>query len=160
MEIVKRSDDMKGFVLFLRRWDGRAPLLLVRTKPASRQGLRESRRNPDPLRYPRLHPTRCQASRQAVAFESGFLSGRFVAGRRHRLDHWPRSAGAGSATGITSDRHRPGGLMRTAIQAARDVGPTNYNCYERRDEAVDQFYDERPEGRTHDDGDCEYKDVP
>jgi hypothetical protein len=50
--------------------------------------------------------------------------------------------------------------MRTAIQAARDVGPTNYNCYERRDEVFDQCCDERPEGRTHDDGDCEIKDVP
>jgi transposase-like protein len=62
--------------------------------------------------------------------------------------------------GKKSDRHRPGGLMRTAIQAARDVGPTNYNCYERRDEVFDQCCDERPEGRTHDDGDCEIKDVP
>jgi transposase len=41
IEIVKRSDDMKGFVVLPRRWVGRAHLLLVRTKPASRQRLRE-----------------------------------------------------------------------------------------------------------------------
>jgi hypothetical protein len=34
MEIVKRSDDMKGFVVL--PLDGRAHLLLVRPKPASR----------------------------------------------------------------------------------------------------------------------------
>jgi hypothetical protein len=34
----------------------------------ARPGIRESHRNPGHLRYPRQHPTRCQASRQAVAF--------------------------------------------------------------------------------------------
>jgi hypothetical protein len=36
MEIVKRRDDMKGFVVLPRRWGGRAHLLLVRTQPAPR----------------------------------------------------------------------------------------------------------------------------
>jgi transposase len=55
LEIVKRSDDMKGFVVLPRRWGGRAHLLLVRPQPASRQGLREPCRNPGHLRHPRLH---------------------------------------------------------------------------------------------------------
>ena len=43
-EIVKRSDDMKDFVILPRR-GGRADRLLVRTKPGSGQGLREPCRN-------------------------------------------------------------------------------------------------------------------
>jgi hypothetical protein len=50
MEIVKRSDD----------------LLLVRPQSASRQGLREPRRNLGHLRYPRLYPAGPQAARQGV----------------------------------------------------------------------------------------------
>ena len=72
MEIVKRSDDMKGFVVLPRRC-GRAHLLLVRPKPASRQGLREPCRNPGHLRYPRLHPTGPQAARQGVVRDDGGL---------------------------------------------------------------------------------------
>jgi transposase len=67
-EIVKRSDDMKGFIVLPRRWAGRAHLLLVRPKPASRQGLRKPRRNPGYLRHPRFHPARAQAPRQDVSF--------------------------------------------------------------------------------------------
>jgi transposase len=51
MEIVKRSDDMKGFVVLPRRWVVERTLL-VRTQPASRQGLRKPYRNPGHLRYP------------------------------------------------------------------------------------------------------------
>jgi hypothetical protein len=38
MEFVGRSNDMRGFAVLPRRW---VVLLLVRTKPASRQGLRD-----------------------------------------------------------------------------------------------------------------------
>ena len=41
-------------------------LLLVRPQSASRQGLREPRRNPSHLRYPRLYPPCPQAARQGV----------------------------------------------------------------------------------------------
>jgi hypothetical protein len=36
-EIVRRSDDMKGFTILPRRWVGRAHLFLVRMKPATRK---------------------------------------------------------------------------------------------------------------------------
>jgi len=55
MEIVKRSDDMKGFVVLPRRWFVERTLL-VRTQPASRQGFRESCGNSGHLRDPRFHP--------------------------------------------------------------------------------------------------------
>ena len=45
MEIVKRSDDTKGFRRPAAPRGGRAHLLLVRAKPASRQGFREPRGN-------------------------------------------------------------------------------------------------------------------
>src|SRR5712691_3505375 len=49
IEIVNRSDNIKGFVVL----GSRAHLLLVGTKPASRQGFREPRGNPGHLRHPR-----------------------------------------------------------------------------------------------------------
>ena len=59
-----------GFVVLPRRWGGRARFLLVRTQPASRQGLREPCRNPGQLRYPRLDPagpqTACQSGRREL----------------------------------------------------------------------------------------------
>jgi len=67
IEIVKRSDDMKGFVVLPRRWV-RAHLLLVRSKPSSCKGLREPRPNPRNLRHPRSNPTRDQAARKDVGF--------------------------------------------------------------------------------------------
>jgi len=69
VEIVKRSDDMKGFVVLPRRWVVERTLLLVRPKPASRQGLREPCRNPGHLRYPRLHPASPQAAGQGAGRE-------------------------------------------------------------------------------------------
>jgi transposase len=65
MEIVKRSDDMKGFVVLPRRW------VVERTfswfgRNRRFEGLREPCRNPGHLRYPRLHPTGPQAARQGV----------------------------------------------------------------------------------------------
>jgi transposase len=70
MEIVKRSDDMKGFVVLPRRWVVERTLL-VRTQPASRQG--KPYRNPGHLRYPRLHPAGPQAARQGVGSDDGGL---------------------------------------------------------------------------------------
>jgi transposase len=70
MEIVKRNDDMEGFVV-PRRW------VVERTfswpKPASCQRLREPCRNPGHLRCPRLHPTGPQAARQGVGRDGGGL---------------------------------------------------------------------------------------
>jgi len=66
LEIVKRTDDMKGFVVLPRRWV--VERLLVRTKPASRQGLRDPRRHPRRLRYPRGYSVRPQATRPSVGF--------------------------------------------------------------------------------------------
>ena len=62
MEIVKRSDDMKGFVVLPRRW----VLLLVRAQPAARQGFREPPGTPGHLRYPRFDPACPQAACQSV----------------------------------------------------------------------------------------------
>ena len=73
MEIVKRSDDMKGFVVSAAPLGCRAPFLLVRTQPASRQGLRKPYRNPGHLRYPRLHSAGPQAARQGVGPDDGGL---------------------------------------------------------------------------------------
>src|SRR6266481_6102403 len=52
---------------------GRAHLLLVRTKPASRQGLRKPCRNPGYLLYPRLNPAGPQKARQGVGPDNGGL---------------------------------------------------------------------------------------
>ena len=57
---------MKGFVVSAAPLGCRAPFLLVRTLPASRQGLRKPYRNPGHLRYPRLHSAGPQAARQGV----------------------------------------------------------------------------------------------
>jgi hypothetical protein len=73
MEIVRRSDDMKGFVVSAAPLGCRAPFLLVRTQPASRQGLRKPYRNPGHLRYPRLHSAGPQAARQGVGPDDGGL---------------------------------------------------------------------------------------
>ena len=65
LEIVKRRDDMKGFVVLPRRW------VVERTFPDSAAigvSPRTSRtcRNPSHLRYPRLYPPCPQAARQRV----------------------------------------------------------------------------------------------
>ena len=52
MEIVKRSDDMKGFVVLPPRWVVERTFSLVRTKRAPGQRFREPRRNPGHLRDP------------------------------------------------------------------------------------------------------------
>jgi transposase len=65
LEIVKRDDDTKGFVVLPRRW------VVERTfswfvQPASRQGLRETCQNPGCLRCPRLHSACSQAACQGA----------------------------------------------------------------------------------------------
>ena len=67
LEIVKRSDDMKGFVVLPRRWVVEH-LLLVRPQSPPREGFREPLRIPPRLRHARLHPDRNQASRAVVVF--------------------------------------------------------------------------------------------
>jgi len=64
---------MKGFVVSAAPLGCRAPFLLVRTQPASRQGLRKPYRNPGHLRYPRLHSAGPQAARQGVGPDDGGL---------------------------------------------------------------------------------------
>jgi len=67
LEIVKRSDDMKDFVV-LPPLGGGTNLLLVRPQSPPRQGFREPRRIPPRLRHARLHPDRNQAPRAEVVF--------------------------------------------------------------------------------------------
>ena len=50
LEIVKRSDDTKGFVVLPRRWVVERTFSWFRPQPPSGQGLREPRRNPRRLR--------------------------------------------------------------------------------------------------------------
>ena len=57
--IVKRSDDMSGFVV--------PPL--VRQKSSPGQGLRKPRRDPGHLRNHRLHPACCKAAGQGLGRE-------------------------------------------------------------------------------------------
>jgi transposase len=71
IEVVKRSDDMKGFVLLPRRWVVRENLLMVRPQPPPRQGLGKPRNDASRFRPSRLDPDRHQKTRAVVAFESG-----------------------------------------------------------------------------------------
>jgi transposase len=66
MEIVKRSDDMKGFAVLPRRWVVERTFSWVRAQPASHQGLREPRGNPSHFRHSRLHPARSLAAGRDV----------------------------------------------------------------------------------------------
>src|SRR6478672_6715271 len=66
MPIVKRSDDMKGFVVLPRRW------VVERTFSwfGRNRRLAEDLENPGHLRYPRLHPACPQAACQGVGLNS------------------------------------------------------------------------------------------
>ena len=66
---------------------GRAHLLLVRTKPASCQGLREPCRNPGQLRYPRLDPAGRQAC-QGVGCNGAMMEVRKGAATRPSSTPW------------------------------------------------------------------------
>jgi transposase len=102
MEIVKRSDDMKGFVVLPRRWVVERTLL-VRTQPASRQGLRKPYRNLATfvtLGSIRLAP---QAARQGVGSDDEGLQSivkrsspeRPATGRTRRFQAFPRTPWTG-----------------------------------------------------------------
>jgi hypothetical protein len=68
LEIVKRGDDLKGFVVLPHRWVVERTFLLVRPQSPYRQGLRKSRPNPRRLRHTGLHPDRGQTTRAIVVF--------------------------------------------------------------------------------------------
>ena len=56
LEIVKRSDDVKGFVVLSRRWVVERTFSWFQAQPAACQGFREPRRKPDQFRDPRFDP--------------------------------------------------------------------------------------------------------
>jgi transposase len=68
VEIVKRSDDMKGFVVLPRRWVVERTFSWFGRNRRLAKDFENLAETLGHLRYPGLHPTRCQASRQAVAF--------------------------------------------------------------------------------------------
>jgi transposase len=104
MEIVKRSDDMKGFVVLPRRWVvERTFSWFGRNRPAC-QGFREPRRNPRHLRHPRIYPARPQAACTGVGPD---------------LNNAGRDDGAGPAAG--GERllsNRPADLRRASSSDA------------------------------------------
>ena len=65
MEIVKRRDDMKGFVVLPRRWVVERPFSWFGLTGVSRRISRTSPK-PWPPRHPRLHPACPQAACQGV----------------------------------------------------------------------------------------------
>jgi hypothetical protein len=105
LAIVKRSDDVKGFVVLPRRWVSRARLLLVRTQPAACQGFREPRQNPRHLRHPRFYPARPQVACTGVGLTStnaGRDDGAGLAAGGERL-LWNRSADLRRASSSDAD---------------------------------------------------------
>src|SRR5215813_1166719 len=74
LEIVKRSDSIKGFVVLPRRWVVEH-LLVVRAQPAACQGFREPRRNPRHLCHPCFDPACPPAARQGVGLDAGRYDG-------------------------------------------------------------------------------------
>ena len=62
IDIVKRSDVAKGFVLLPRRWVVERTLGLDQPQPRARQGLRELNRN----RRGMAHDRRCQTHHEAI----------------------------------------------------------------------------------------------
>jgi hypothetical protein len=89
---------------------GRAHLLLVRTKPASCQGLREPCRNPGQLRYPRLDPAGRQAACQGVGCNGAMMEVR--KGDTERARHRRGDTGAHAAVGRLQHHHHPGKCQR------------------------------------------------
>jgi hypothetical protein len=67
--LIPKASPGKGLRRPAAPLGGRAHLLLVLTKPASRQGFREPCRNPGHLRDPRIHPACPQAACQGVGLE-------------------------------------------------------------------------------------------
>ena len=66
LEIIKRSDDMKGFVVLPRRW------VVERTFGSAATGasprIREPRRHPRGVHHPGLHSPRRKAAGKMVSF--------------------------------------------------------------------------------------------
>ena len=99
LAIVKRSDDVKGFVVLPRRWGGRAHLFLVRAQPAACRGFQEPHGNPGHLRHPRFDPARPQAACPGVGPGLNTVAG----GERLLSD---RSADLAVRTGVTQLRRK------------------------------------------------------
>ena len=68
VQIVKRTDDMKGFVVLPRRWVVERTFSWFGRNRRLEQGLREPRRHPGRFHHYGLHPTRPQAIGANVGF--------------------------------------------------------------------------------------------
>jgi transposase len=66
MEIVKRSDDMKGFVVVPRRWVVERTFSWFGRNRRLAKDFENLAETPGRLRYPRLHPACSQAPCQGV----------------------------------------------------------------------------------------------
>jgi transposase len=69
MEIVKRSDDVKGFVVLPRRWVVERTLSWFGPNRRLAKDFENLAENPGHLRYPRLHPACLQAACQGGGCE-------------------------------------------------------------------------------------------
>ena len=69
MEIVKRNDDMKGFVVLPRRWVVERTFSWFGRNRRLAKDFENLAETPGHLRYPRLHTVGPQAARQGVGRE-------------------------------------------------------------------------------------------
>ena len=69
MEIVKRNDDMKGFVVLPRRWVVERTFSWFGRNRRLAKDFENLAETPGHLRYPRLHPAGPQAACQGVGCE-------------------------------------------------------------------------------------------
>jgi Transposase DDE domain len=111
LEIVKRRDDMKGFVVLPRRWLVERTFSWFGRNRRLGQGLREPCRNPGHFRYPRLHPTGPQAARQGVGRDGGGLQS---------MDSRP-SPTPGPAAGLRRFRTFPPSPLSGEVRPATDL---------------------------------------
>jgi len=65
IEIVKRSDQVSGFVVLPKRWMRRAHHCLAQSLPKARQGLGESQPKGARVLAPRLNPPHAQKTLQS-----------------------------------------------------------------------------------------------
>jgi transposase len=68
LEIVKRTDDMSGFVVLPRRWVIERTFSWFGRNRRLRKGLRKPRLHPRRIRRNRLHPDRSQATGTSLSF--------------------------------------------------------------------------------------------
>ena len=68
LEIVKRNDDPKGFVVLPRRWVVERTFSWFGRNRRIAKELRKSRRDPYRLRHMGLHPNRRQTTRAIVVY--------------------------------------------------------------------------------------------